>query len=243
MTSPRRPTDGKSTMERQLADEAARLLEGRRFSSSSGVAAQSEHVAIHVSPIPDTSEGTFTAAVMCRAFGHLRVDWNSVAVSIFDEHGTLVSRQLLDARGRTVISGLPHGRFQIGGVVESAADVSAGEHTYLPQVLYVAESFYIPDSYAAKSEAGDARPTVRGAFEGGHVRYEVAEEGHYVWVMLESSDPQHKGGNVEIEFVESGPDERVIHSVSVPIGPSGEGRLRVPRGALAGHHLIPRLRK
>ena len=121
MTSPR---DEEQRTEDRLAEETARLLDGRRFTPWNGVSAQSENVAIHVSPVVGGTGDTFSAAVACRAFGHRRVDWSRVSISVVDEAEEVVSREQLDSRGRALISGLPQRKLRIrGGITPSVTSI------------------------------------------------------------------------------------------------------------------------
>lgn len=97
----------------EVIEEVAGFIEGMEFDEERGAYARGRHAVVMVSP--DLLEnGTFSATVTCRAFGHRAVDWQTLPVFVARQRDKAIERlTFLDERGVTILRDLPSGAYYL----------------------------------------------------------------------------------------------------------------------------------
>jgi len=95
--------------------EAAQLLRQTRLSHDHGAYAEGHYAAVSVDPRWNADHQTLCVLITCYAFGHGRTEWSALPVYVLPEGGKAGVRAIarLDARGQTVIPGLPPGDYTL----------------------------------------------------------------------------------------------------------------------------------
>lgn len=135
---------------REVIQEAARLLQQMHFAANQGAYAEGQHVAVSVDPRWNDDRETLRVLITCDAFGHRRVDWEDLPVSIQSTDGRNIDRlAFLNGRGQTILPRLSRGEYRLslrmsskrlGQVLTSSEMVEnawAAAHAPIPQARLV----------------------------------------------------------------------------------------------------------